>query len=123
MDYVLTHTLVYGIIGGVFVYYLAYCKLLQISIGATFIGLAFALAKFFNGDSLEASLLALGLLTFYTLLQWIMLRFFPHQSQRDIFSIMFTLGAALVIENALGLLFGSAPVSLPSHAFSTLSLV
>ena len=105
MDYVLTHTLVYGIIGGVFVYYLAYCKLLQISIGATFIGLAFALAKFFNGDVLEAGLLALGLITFYTLLQWIMLRFFPHQSQRDIFSIMFTLGAALVIENTLGILF------------------
>lgn len=54
MDYILTHTLVYGIIGGVFVYYLAYCKLLQISIGATFIGLAFSLAKFLSGNEFEA---------------------------------------------------------------------
>jgi len=101
MDYLLTHTLVYGIIGGVFVYYLAYCKVLQISVGATFIGLAFSLAKYAQGYHLEAAILCVGLLVFYTLLQWIMLRFFPHQSQRDIFSIMFTLGAAIVIENTL----------------------
>lgn len=119
MNYILSHTLVYGIIGGVFVYYLGYCKVLQVSIGAVFIGLAFVLSALWEGRITEAGILFVALLSFYTLVQWIMMRFFPHQSQKDVFSPIFTVAAAVFVENALGFIFGASPISIDNQYLSS----
>lgn len=51
------------------------------------------------------------------------MHYFPHQSQRDVFSVMFTLGAAIFVQNLLGFIFGASSISLSFSAFSSPVLI
>lgn len=108
MDFVLSHMLMYTCVGTVMMGVFSYLNTLNLSIGHTMILLGIAILNTIQYDDLYmSSMIALGVMGCFVGFHWITIHFFPDHKARELFWIVGSLALAIVLENFIGLYYGS----------------
>ncbi len=113
LQYILFNSVVYGVLASALAGFFAFWKILHLSLGAFLTACWYIIYSFLEqGFSLTTLLFALGIFFVYGLINWSLLRFFPHEKQRDHVSIVATLWLSIVIENAISYLYWPNAITL-----------
>lgn len=124
LHYILFNTLIYGSIAFVLASFYAYGKFLNATIGTWMImGTYTVVALSRYGMTMTSAISILAILVLYLIIHAIIIKKFPHETSRDLFGFIFTLGGSLLIENIVNMLYGPNAVSLDRWTRSVPGLV
>jgi branched-chain amino acid transport system permease protein len=113
ITYLLFNTIIYGTLALMFSVFFSSGKIMNFALGNYLIGCCYLLYAFITyGFSWATGAILVGFVAFYVLIHWVLLHFFPHDKQRDLVGLVLTLGASMVLENAINYLYGPSSISL-----------
>lgn len=112
IEYILYNTLIYGTIAFLLASWYAYGKFVNLSLMSWLIVLLYVFNSFLTDwITAKAVLFGVAMMVVYFVVHRIILTHFTNELQRDLFWLIFTLGAALFIENMVNLTFWPTPIS------------
>ena len=118
--YILFNSLIYGIVAFVMMSFFAYFKILNFAAGAFMIFLWYILemlyVQWINWITIA---ITVSVIIVYILINRVILRYFKNIKQRELFGLVFTLWASILIENAANYIFGPNAVSIWNLSMNT----
>jgi len=111
--YILYNSIVYWGMAFVFSAMYVYGKVQHLGIGALMIAIWYLIRQYItHWFSLIWLWWVWALLGFYWVTNWILLKMFPNETQRDLLSIIFTIAISMLIENTINYIYWASSVSL-----------
>jgi branched-chain amino acid transport system permease protein len=111
--YLLLNTIIYGTLALVFSVFFSGGKIMNFALGNYMIVCSYLIYAFITyGCSRTTIVVLLAFVIFYMSIHWVLLHFFPNDKQRDLVGLVITLGASIVLENAMNYLYGPSSISL-----------
>lgn len=118
--YILFNSLIYGIVAFVMMSFFAYFKILNFAAGAFMIFLWYILemlyVQWINWITIA---ITVSVIIVYILINRVILRYFKNIKQRELFGLVFTLWASILIENVANYIFGPNAVSIWNLSMNT----
>ena len=113
ISYILFNSLVYGIVAFVMMSFFAYIKVLNFALWIVMILLAYIIQIIYSQwiNSITITLL-IGTIIIYLFINWLILKYFKNTKKRELFGLVFTLGASILLENLVNYIFGPNAVSI-----------
>lgn len=122
--YVLYNTIIYGIIASALAGFFAFGKILNLSIGGFLVASGYIFFSFFTkGFTRGSFVFTLVLILVFLVMNRVLLRWFPNETQRDHVSIVATLWLTIVLENLTNYIYGPNGVSLDVWHITTVQLI
>ncbi len=119
LTYILFNTLIYGSIAFALSVYFGYGKYLNVAVGSYMILGTYTIVSIFNNGRSRAYIaIILAMVACYMITNYIILHWFQNEQQRDLFGLIFTIGASILIENITNVIYGPVPVSLHIRSIS-----
>lgn len=113
LTYILYNTLIYGSIAFIIASYYAYAKFLNATLGSYMIMGSYAVITIMkHGRTRDSLRIILCMIAFYYIVNFIVIKSFSNEKQRDLFGLIFTLWGSLIIENVINLIYGPNAVSI-----------
>lgn len=107
LQYILLNSLVYGIIALALIVFFAYWKFLNLTLWVFVVFLSYIMYFFMtNWVTWYGILVAIGAFLFYLAVNYITVKCFTNAKQRDLFGLIFTLWATVLLENSINYIFG-----------------
>jgi len=117
--YIFSNTLVYGIMAICLSGFFAYGKVFNLGLGWYFIAFAYALHDMIiRGFSLRSVVVLLAIIALYAAINRLLLTIFRNDKQRHHVWLVITLGAWILLENAMNLVYSPNSVSINMIEFS-----
>lgn len=121
--YILYNTLIYGSIAFIIASYYAYGKFLNIMLWSFMIMWTYTTITIIKyGFTPNSLLIILWMIAFYFIVNFIVIKSFSNEKQRDLFGMIFTLWWSLIIENIVNLIYGPNAISIELRKRSWIGL-
>ncbi|MDR3169592.1 MAG: hypothetical protein LBU27_07815 [Candidatus Peribacteria bacterium] len=105
-NYLLLNTILYGGLALAFSVFFSSGKIMNFALGNYLIICAYILYAFLtHGFNRLTVIVLIAFILLYRFVHWLLLRYFPNDKQRDLVGLVFTLGLAVVLENAMHYLY------------------
>lgn len=113
LTYIFFNTLIYGSIAFALSAYFGYGKYLNVTLGSFMILGTYTVISIIDYGWSRASLaILLAMIACYMMINHIVLHWFPSEKQRDLFGLIFTIGASILVENVTNMIYGPVPTSI-----------
>lgn len=112
-SYILFNTIVYGGLAFVFSTFYAYARIQHLGIWAMMIFIGYIIHDYVTTwFSRMTTAILWGIVGFYCLTNRLLIHYFPHETSRDLLSIIFTIGISLLLENSINMIYGPSSVGI-----------
>lgn len=119
LTYIFFNTLIYGSIAFALSAYFGYGKYLNVALGSFMILWTYTAISIIDYGWSRASLATIfAMIICYVLVNYVVLNRFSNEKQRDLFGLIFTLWASILVENVTNMIYGPVPTSIQLGTFS-----
>lgn len=113
ISYIVFNTIIYGMLATTLASFMAYGKFLNLTVAAYFIlwwyVVHHAIYRWIDRGFLL--IWAICIVSFF-LINWLLLRFFPNEKQRDLAAIIITLASAYTLDNVMAYIYGPGSINI-----------